>query len=164
MATLFASTPNGSSYAIIIQNNQQLNHRAGMHITNEGFLHMTNTIDGPHTAARLDSGGNWTKSSDRKLKRDVQNASTLLERLLALNPVDFYYNNQDLEAMPHKSIGFIAQDVETVFPQLVSGTDTKYLDYTGLIPVAIGAIKEMKQYYDEKIADLEMQLDELRGR
>jgi hypothetical protein len=37
-----------------------------------------------------------------------------------------------------------------------------YLDYNSIIPVAIGAIKEMKQYYDEKIATLEMQLEQMK--
>src|SRR5215475_8183611 len=60
----------------------------------------------------LDSGGNWSKASDRRLKRDVQDVSHMLEKLLALQPVEFYYHNQDLETMPHKGLGFIAQDVE----------------------------------------------------
>jgi hypothetical protein len=32
----------------------------------------------------------------------------------------------------------------------------------GLVSVAIGAIKEMKQHYDKKIANLEMQLEQLK--
>jgi hypothetical protein len=162
MATVFASRPTGNSNAIVIQNDSRLDFRAGMRITNDGFLHVTNAIDQSHTDARLDSGGNWTRASDRKLKYDVQEIGNLLERVLSLNPVDFFYNEQDRQTMPHKSIGLIAQDVETIFPQLVSGTETKYLDYTGLTPILIGAIKEMKHDYDEKIAHVEMQLEELK--
>jgi hypothetical protein len=155
--TLFADIPNETKHAVLIRNLINLTHITGMRITNDGFFRITNKVAGG-TEAQLDSGGNWTKASDRRLKRDVQPVSHLLEKLLALQPVEFYYNNQDLEAMPHKSLGFIAQDVEPVFPHLVVGTESKYLDYNGLVPVAIGAIQEMKQYYDDKIAHLERQI------
>ena len=160
--------PNQDVRAIQIRNfiEEQVGqeHHTGMRVTNDGFFQITNKLPQPgQTAgieARLDSFGNWTKASDRKLKRDIQGVSDLLERILCLKPVEFYYNNQDLEAMPHKSLGLVAQDVESVFPQLVTGSeeDTKYLDYVGLVPALIGALKEMKQYYDRKIANLETQI------
>ena len=159
--TLFADIPNEGTRAVLIRNLINLTHITGMRMTNDGFFQITNKVSGG-TEARLDSGGNWSKASDRRLKRDVQDVSHLLEKLLALQPVEFYYHNQDLEAMPHKSLGFIAQDVEPVFPHLVIGTETKYLDYTGLVPVAVGAIKEMKQEYDDKIAHLVRQIAALQ--
>lgn len=160
--------PNQGTRAITIRNQFNLTHQTGMRISNDGFFLITNRIPLPGspggTEARLDSGGNWTKASDRREKRDIQGASDLLEKVLSLEPVEFYYDNQDLEAMPHKALGLIAQDVETVFPQLVSGSgeETKYLDSNGLVPALIGAIKEMKQYYDGKIANLETQIAELK--
>ncbi|WP_460202255.1 hypothetical protein [Scytonema sp. NUACC21] len=54
------------------------------------------------------------------------------------------------------------EEVEPVLPQVIVGMETKFLDYNGLVPVAIGAIQEMKRYYDEKIANLEMQLEEFK--
>jgi hypothetical protein len=59
-------------------------------------------------------------------------------------------------------MGFIAQEVEEILPHAVVGTDTKFLDYNAIVPVAIGAIKEMKEYYDDKIANLETQLEQLK--
>jgi hypothetical protein len=154
---LFVDIPNQNTRAIVIRNLFNQTHITGMRITDDGFFHITNKISGG-TEARLDSGGSWSKASDRRLKRDVQPATHLFEKLLALQPVEFYYTTQDVETMPHKSVGFIAQDVEPVFPHLVVGTETKYLDYTGLVPIAIGAMQEMKQYYDDKLATLERQL------
>ncbi len=112
--------------------------------------------------ARLNSTGAWTIQSDLKVKKEVENTSNLLEKALSLNPINFYYKNQDLNELPHKFMGFIAQEVEEILPHAVVGTETKYLDYNSIIPVAIGAIKEMKQYYDEKIANLEMELKQLK--
>lgn len=161
-------TSDGTIRAISIRNMSRLSHQTGMRITNDGFFHITNKIavfgEPAGTEARLDSGGNWTKASDRRLKKDIQEVVDLLQKVLSLEPVEFHYNNQDLEAMPHKFLGLVAQDVETVFPQLVSGSDEdmKYLDYNGLVPALVGAIKEMKQYYDGKIADLEIQVAELK--
>jgi hypothetical protein len=130
--------------------------------TDDGFFHITNKINGATGIARLHSGGAWVIASDLKTKKDVEPASNLLEKVLSLKPVHFYYKDQNLEQLPHKLTGFIAQEVEPVLPQVIVGTETKFLDYNGLVPVAIGAIQEMKQYYDEKIANLEMQLEKLK--
>ncbi|WP_144238258.1 tail fiber domain-containing protein [[Scytonema hofmanni] UTEX B 1581] len=154
--------PNQSVVAIRIENAINLTHITGMLQTNDGFFHITNRINNPNGFARLDSGGRWTIVSDLKAKKDVETASNLLEKALSLNPVNFYYKNQNLEQLPHKLTGFIAQEVEEIFPQFVVGTDTKSVDYNGLVSVAIGAIKEMKQHYDKKIANLEMQLEQLK--
>ena len=40
--------------------------------------------------------------------------------------------------------GVIAQDVEKVLPMLVEGTDTKTVDYHGLIGLLIEAVKEQQ--------------------
>ena len=164
MATpILIDQPNGSVRAITIRNLFNLTHQTGMRITDDGFFQITNRI-GAGTEARLDSGGNWTKASDRRLKQDIEGVSGLLDKVLSMEPVEYYYVSQDLEEMPHKSVGLIAQDVEQVLPQLVSGSaeGNKYLDYTGLVPVLIGAVKELNQRYDERLAALESQIADLR--
>jgi hypothetical protein len=133
-----------------------------MRVTDDGFFEITNRINGFTGTARLHSGGVWFTQSDLKTKKDVETASNLLEKALSLNPINFYYQKQDLNELPHKLMGFIAQEVEEILPHAVVGTDTKFLDYNAIVPVAIGAIKEMKQYYDDKIASLEMQLEQLK--
>jgi hypothetical protein len=162
MSQLFASTPNQSSWAIQVKNEQNLSHITGMRNTNDGFFEITNKINGATGKARLHSGGGWVIASDLKTKKDVEPTSNLLEKILSLKPVHFYYKDQNLEQLPYKLTGFVAQEVEPVLPQVIVGTETKFLDYNGLVPVAIGAIQEMKQYYDEKIANLEMQLEKLK--
>ena len=155
-------TINSSFWAIQINNRQNSEHQTGMRVTNGGFFEITNKINGFTGIARLNSTGAWTIQSDLKVKKEVETASSLLEKALSLNPINFYYKNQDLNELPHKFMGFIAQEVEEILPQAVVGTETKYLDYNSIVPVAIGAIKEMKQYYDDKIASLEMELEQLK--
>jgi len=164
---IFLDQDNGDVRAIRIRNLFNQTHQTGMRVTDEGFFQITNRMSPPGTEARLDSGGNWTKASDRRLKRDIEAAPEMLDKVVSLEPVEFYYTTQDVESMPHKVLGFIAQDVEPVFPQLVSGSgeeEPKYLDYTGLVPALVGAIKELKQHYDGRIADLERQVAELQQR
>ena len=66
-------------------------------------------------------------------------------------------------------IGFIAQDVEKVFPEIVSsvtieregGKEMKGLSYSHFGVIAIAAIKELKEYFDDKIQTLEKRIAEL---
>ena len=41
-------------------------------------------------------------------------------------------------------MGVIAQEVESVFPELVADTNPKQVNYNGLIGVLIEAVKELK--------------------
>ena len=42
-------------------------------------------------------------------------------------------------------MGVIAQDVEKVLPELVNGTDSKTVNYNGLIGLLIEVVKEQQQ-------------------
>ena len=104
--------------------------------------------------------GGLSCSSDMNLKKNITNLGddstwnfntnitpanqTILADVLALNPVDYNWN-VEADGTP-KHAGFIAQEVQEVFPGLVtkdSTTQTLSLDYTGLVPYTIEAIKEM---------------------
>ena len=91
--------------------------------------------------------------SDERLKNNITSIDNVsaLDDLNKLNPVMFHYNWQDPEAplIP----GFIAQEFENTFPNMVSTDKTtgfKSLSYTPLIPYAVKAIQEL----DLKIEDL----------
>lgn len=83
----------------------------------------------------------------------VDNQS-ILTKVLALTPVAYNWKTEnDTEA---KHDGFIAQDVRQLFPDLVSQdrmSGLLSLNYTGLIPYTIEAIKEMNVNITD-IADL----------
>lgn len=50
-----------------------------------------------------------------------------------------------------KRLGFLAQDVQALFPELVEedAKGYKYVDYVGLIPVLVESVKEQQEQIDE---------------
>jgi hypothetical protein len=57
-----------------------------------------------------------------------------------------------------QGIGVLAQDIEKVFPELVSETNgIKSVNYLGLVPVLINALKEQ----DSKMKEQEQRLERL---
>jgi len=70
-------------------------------------------------------------------------SATTLEKILKLNPVNFTWkNNPQLGT----KTGFIAQEVQSVFPEFVNELPNGYLglDYAGLVVPAIKAIQEQQ--------------------
>jgi hypothetical protein len=106
------------------------------------------------------TAGGVTCSSDMNLKKNITTLSdnsawsynnnitisnqTVLTKILALTPVEYNWNvEQDTDP---KHAGFIAQEVQQVFPDLVMQNPTTHLlslNYSGLVPYTIQAIKEM---------------------
>lgn len=154
----------GSTWGIQLHNTLQDVYQAGMMLDGDGFLNITNRINGAAGWARLDSGGNWSVVSDRRQKRDIAPLGGLLDKALALQPVSYYYNQQDMEQTPHRQIGFIAQDIEPLFPSLVLGDEKKTLNYAGLSVVAISAVQELKREKDAEIEALRGENAELAAR
>jgi hypothetical protein len=95
--------------------------------------------------------GALTQSSDQRLKTNVQSldASSSLAAIESLNPVSFNWVGNMFGS--GNQLGFIAQQVEQQFPDLVSTTSptaltrggTLGLNYTGLIAPIVGAIKAL---------------------
>ena len=70
------------------------------------------------------------------------------------------------DANHKKKIGLLAQDIEKVFPELVTETnDIKSVNYQGLVPVLINAMKEQQDEIDSYKTELSNQrkeIDELK--
>jgi hypothetical protein len=82
---------------------------------------------------------------------------------MKLRPVSY-----NLKENGKGDFGVIAQDLEKVYPQLVSGGDgMKYVKYDGLIAPLISAIQELKQENDklrERLQDQERRQNELEKK
>jgi hypothetical protein len=72
------------------------------------------------------NGSYGTISSDRRLKENIVTATPKLDDLLKLNVVNF-----NLIGNEEKHIGFIAQEMQDVFPSFVYQTDTREYDENG---------------------------------
>ena len=83
-------------------------------------------------------------ASDRFLKENIQTIENALDIVCQIRGVTF-----DWKSTKRPSAGVISQEVEEIFPQLVSKTDPKTVNYNGLIGVLIEAIKELKQEVEE---------------
>lgn len=94
----------------------------------------------------LDADGNAVNvASDERLKENVEPIKGALEKVLGLEGV--MYNWKDRKAGTDAvRIGFIAQDVQKIVPELVheiSGSDYLGVYYNNAVPLIIEAIKEL---------------------
>lgn len=100
---------------------------------------------------------NYTYWSDRNMKKDIRPLENSLAKVLRLQGVTYKWKANPDET--GNQIGLIAQDVEKVFPELVSGDNPKSLQYGNLVAPLIEAIKEQQQQIDNletRIKILEM--------
>jgi hypothetical protein len=96
-----------------------------------------------------------TSLSDQRLKDDVKTLDKSLEKILQLRGVSFTWNAGSREGV--RDIGVIAQEVETVIPEivrekkaeLIDGLPTKTVDYEKLVAVLIEGMKEQQSQIDE---------------
>ena len=93
--------------------------------------------------ATVEATGTYNTISDRSVKKNIENLTETLPQLMQILPVAFNWisDNDDSD----KTIGFVAQDVENVYPQLITERDgQKMLNTTGFIPFLVKAIQEQQ--------------------
>lgn len=118
-------------------------------------------VDGVIEASAIDL------SSDERLKMDIHDISDPLTTITNLNPKTFKWNKSKIDTWGNindSSMGFIAQEVEVVLPDLVRRTQSNEfedgvmsLDYTAFIALNTAAVKKLL----EKIEQLESRIAEL---
>jgi hypothetical protein len=97
--------------------------------------------------------------SDLRLKKNIRplTETDSLERLYALNPVQYEWRDEKIGAGPQ--YGFIAQEVEKTWPELVLTADdaqgTKSVNYMNLIAPLIEAVQQLKAGNDKLRTEFE---------
>lgn len=104
------------------------------------------------TAASVTSG--VLACSDIRYKRNITPLPNALNSIMQLEGVNYFWKTKefaDKQFTATKQIGFIAQEVEKIFPELVFTDKDGYksVDYSRLTPVLVEAIKEMKKELDQ---------------
>lgn len=104
----------------------------------------------------ISSNGSYTSTSDISLKENITTLSGALGKVNQLRGVNF--NWKDSARGSGNQIGFIAQEVESVYPEFVNdgglpadqnGDDApKTVDYAKMVAVCVEAIKELKTELD----------------
>ncbi len=109
------------------------------------------TVYGSGTTCTIGSGTGATNcTSDGRLKKNVTGLEAALDKLMALRPI--WFNWIDPKKDPASHMGLIAQEVQKIFPSVVSKVDDKYLgiDYADLVVPIIKGVQELNQ----KVEDL----------
>ena len=97
-------------------------------------------------------------TSDKRFKKDVKKLEAPMQKINQLEGVTYKFKKQkfgeiDFEnTKDRKEYGFLAQDLEKVFPELVrQGEDGYYsVRYEGLIPVLVEAMKDQDDIIEEQ--------------
>jgi len=108
------------------------------------------------------TGGSVGSVSDSRVKENISTLGTVLDKVKLLNPVEFDWadpiQNTDPDRTSNHDFGFIAQEVELIYPDAIyTGPETnddmpdnlKTMSYTSLIPILTKAIQEQQEQIDE---------------
>jgi hypothetical protein len=148
-----------------IFNTSELN---GMVIKENGFIGMGNSAPTVRLQVTGDIIANSIAgSSDARFKTNISPITNSLQKVLALRGVHFNWNTT---AFPErmfsdkKTIGFIAQEVEKVVPEIVQTENTpeqyKSVHYDKVVALLVEAIKEQQK----QINQLQKQVKKLRQK
>ncbi len=119
--------------------------------------------------------GTWTMVSDKKFKENIKPYTGALDKIKQVETYTYTFKKDGEAAMMNLSdgpqIGFISQQLDTIFPNLVrndvnairdkdhKGKDTyinyKGVNYTGMIPVLTQAIKEQQAIIEKQAGTIE---------
>ena len=133
-----------------------------MRITSAGEVWIGYTADqGAYRLQVKDSvyvGGNvsasaYTTRSDYDLKDEIQNISYGINEVMQMQPVKYTYKSNG-----STQLGFIAQDLGVITPEVVSFEDKMSVYYNALIPILTKAIQEQNaliKALEQRIINLE---------
>jgi hypothetical protein len=88
--------------------------------------------------------------SDKRIKKDIKPLSYSIEDLLALKPVEYYF--KDTIQNSNKQIGFIAQQVKEVIPEIVNESE-------GIVPDAYQVVSVLYKAENNILVHIPFELD-----
>jgi hypothetical protein len=148
-ASVSADTPNDSSLAY----------------WGRGGIILTGTL-----TQKGGNGGSWSGTSDSRVKKDVQDFRAGLAELERIHPKSFRYNGLAGTVDDGKQyVGVIAQDLEQIFPEMVSSrkaklhkddsqeTDIKVVDPSNFMYVLINSVQDQQKIIERQNAKIERQ-------
>ena len=93
--------------------------------------------------------GSINNPSDINIKNNIVPINNdIIESVSKLNPVEFRYNT---DSQHKKHYGLIAQELELIYPELVSNnlSDIKSVNYIELIPILLAKMQQMQIEIDQ---------------
>ena len=131
------------------------------------------------TAEKSSGAGDWASTSDKRLKKNIEDLNVdALDVINSLRPIEFNWKEEELHGNPKdsngKTYGFLADEVESVMPQLVfeselseESADREYVDEDGMAKKtelghmasiyikAIQQLSEKNEALEKRIKELE---------
>ena len=99
-----------------------------------------------YRGAFANSTGAYSSVSDKRLKKIIEPIQYGLDDILKFKPVSYFMENQN-EDIDKRNLGFIAQDLEDIIPEIVNVPSTSNavysLQYSSIIPILIKAVQEL---------------------
>ena len=151
---------------------------------------------GAYVVGDFNVSGTTYNFSDRRFKKNIQSIDNVLPRLNQLKVRTYQMNTEAYPGLNYDAdktnFGFIAQEIEKIFPELVNNTKSVpdpgiklrkgegikstsgyyMVDYQSLIPILVKAIQEQQVIIDslkkeindsEKMLEFKKELDKLRS-
>jgi len=150
---------------------------AAIYVTNGGLkVFNTSSANGGYSidcgsirgSSATFSGDVTANTSDKRLKNNIVNIDSALEKISKINGVYFNWNETAKELIDKdteiREVGFIAQEVQSVLPEIIkpapfdvinskggsiSGENYLTIQYEKIVPLLLEAIKELKAEVEE---------------
>jgi len=124
-------------------------------------IHRTAPIEELHLVGDFYLTGSILSPSDMRFKTNITPLSNSLAKVLQLRGVSYSYRTKEFPEQSFaegRQLGFVAQEVEKVFPELVRTYEEdgghKAIDYFKLFPLLVESIKERQQIIETQQAKI----------
>ena len=111
-------------------------------------------------------GGAWGVVSDRRLKKDIEPLAGALDKVLHLRSVTYQYKEPaKVGQFPGTQIGFIAQEVEEVFPEwiTINADGYKTVNIRGFESLTVQSLRELRAEKETEVAALQAEIAALKA-
>lgn len=149
---------------VIFSGSSAIETREGVFIDRSGSLGIGQNESKQTLSYKLDVSGSIRatgtvlQASDERLKENILPIGSATELVDKVEGVYFNWNTGPKD----RQVGFIAQQVKKILPEVVSEDNNGYLSvaYGGLVPVLVEAMKEQNKLLEE----LEKRISELESK
>lgn len=150
-------TSSASTFNLVNTNATTVNIAGTSTTTSIGASSGTTTINND-----LSVSGNFYNPSDKRLKANIETLTNVLSKLEQIRGVQFEYKDKEKYTAGVK-IGVIAQEINRVYPELVTTGKDGYLkvDYTQLTGILIQAVKEQQRQIEGQQKQIDLILEKL---
>ncbi len=151
----------GVSNYTAVDNGAKLNYRItttgnqGGHVIRVKYRTRSGDAESGESNGAYCNGTSWVNASDQSMKANITDLSYGLDTINNLQPRAFEWSDTG-----ESDIGFVAQELETQIPEVVSGEDgSKGVNYGAITAVLVKALQEA----NTKIEELETRIQTLEN-